>query len=202
MANKKIKTARGEVVAIGEFKVRNSDEFPYEIPRLSYIIVQEAKNIFASTCIDLHIEGDGATLDEAEVNMGKNVYEYLCINFAKNRGDDPAWIFLNELVLIDENTKESWDAFNLFRFDLARKGIKTDLASELIEVFSDIIRAKEKEIKDLRINNKKQKEEIEHLNQENQKFMEVAEKAMQFAALLQAQTMRYLEYNSSWNEKR
>ncbi|MDR1836637.1 MAG: hypothetical protein LBQ89_03160 [Treponema sp.] len=212
MNGEKVMTSRGEVIAIGEFKIRNSKEFHYEIPRLSYIIIHEAENTYASTCIDLHIDGDGTTPDEAEANMGENVFEFLCVNFHNNRGDGPGWSYLKELFAIDKNTKETWDAFNNFKLDLARKGIKTDLASELMERvyvlkeeidrLTNLSTTKEEELKVLRIWINKQKKEIERLNKEKQMIMEAAEKAVQLTAL-QFQTLRYFEmYNSNWFEKR
>jgi len=182
-------TSRGEVVAIGEFKIRNSEEFPYEIPRFSYIIVKEAENTYASTCIDLHIDGDGATPDEAEANMGENVYDFLCVNFAKDRGNGPAWDYLKELYVIDENSKESWDVFSRYKLDLAKEGIKTDVACELMErVFSlkeeidslaKLNTTKEEELKVLRVRDDEQKEEIERLEQENQAILAAAKKKIE-----------------------
>jgi len=212
MNGKKVMTPRGEVIAIGEFKIRKSEEFPYEIPRLSYIIIQEAENTYASTCIDLQIDGDGTTPDEAEKNMGENVHEFLCVNFTKDRGEDLGWNYLKELFAIDENSKELWNAFSDFKLDLAIIGIKTDLASELVERVSvlkkeidkliNLDTTKEKELKVLRTWINKQKKEIERLNQEKQIILEAAEKAVGLTAL-QYQTLRYFEmYNSNWFENR
>jgi hypothetical protein len=183
MKNKKVMTSRGEVVAIGELKIRNSEEFPYEVPRLSYIITREAENMYASTCIDLHVDGDGITPDKADENMRKNVFEFLCVNFDKDRSNGPAWDYLRELSTIDENSKESWDAFNRFKVDLAQNGRKTDWASELMEKISalreeiarltDLNTTKEEELKALRIQGNKQKEEIERLEQEKQMLEEI-----------------------------
>jgi hypothetical protein len=203
MHNEKVMTARGEVVAIGELKVRKSKEFPYEIPRLSYIVVQEAENIYASTCIDLHVDGEGATLDEASENMGKNVYAFLRINFADNRGDGPGWDYLKELSAIDENTQETWNAFNFLKIELSQKGEKTDLAAKLVENVSalrkkvarltNLNQHKEKEIRVLRSANKRQKQEIERFDQEKQKFLEDAEKLLTLAAF--RSKLRYLQYD-------
>ena len=115
METEKVMTSRGEVVDTGEIIVYKSDEFPFEVPRLSFIIIKEDENTYASTCIDLHIDGDGTTPDEAVENMGENVFEFLRVNFANNRGDGPAWDYLKELAEIDENTKETWDAVSRYK---------------------------------------------------------------------------------------
>ena len=205
MKKERVMTPRGEVIAIGEFKIRNSPEFPYEIPRLSYITIQDSENTYASTCIDLHIDGDGTTSGEAEKNMGENVFEFLCVNFAENRSKNPAWNYLKELVTLDENSIVLWNAFNYFKLNMANKGLKTDFASDLMERVStlkgEIARltkldtTKEKEITLLREWLSKQIVEIDRLNQEKQMIQE--------AARLTFQTLGNFEnYNTSWIKKR
>ena len=203
-SKKNVTTSRGEVHAIGEFKIRKSEKFPYEIPRLSYIVTRESKNTYASTCIDLHIDGDGSTPDEAEENMGNNVFEFLCANFAGKRGNRSAWDYLEELFSIDENSKESWDAFNRFKLYLAKKGINTDVASSLIERMSglngEIDRlnkldiTKEKIIKKCIISLYEQKKEIEKLEQEKMVIQEVAKQTTVALQMLR----NYETYNTYW----
>jgi len=165
---------------------------------------------FPDSRIDLHIDGDGTTPDKAEENMGKNVFEFLCVNFANNRGDGPAWDYLTELFQIDDNSKESWDAFSRFKLDLAKEGIKTDLASELMERVSvlkeeidkltNLDTTKEEELKVLRIWMNKQKKEIERLEQEKQMILEMAQKTIPFTTF---QVLRYFEmYNTNWSGRK
>jgi len=211
MENKEIiTTSRGEVVAIGEFKIRNSNEFPYEIPRLSYIIVKEAKNTYASTCIDLHIDGDGTTPEEAEKNMGENVFEFLLVNFSKDRHNNSAWDYLYELFEIDENSKEAWDAFSKFKLFLAKENIKADFASELMERVSilkdeisrlnNLNTTSEGQLRILKMWINSQERKIEKLQQEKQFILNAAGTV---ALLSNVQMMRNFEiYNSSWFERR
>ena len=208
MENEKVMISRGEVVAIGEFKIRNSEEIPYEIPRFSYMIVKEAENTYASTCIDLHIDGDGTTPDEAEANMGENVYDFLRVNFAKGRGNGPAWDYLKELSAIDDNSKELWDVFSRYKLDLAREGINTDFACELMENVSELSKeierltnlyiTKEEELKALRIRGNKQKKEIERLEQENQMYQDFLTRAKD---LIVFQEKRFKMYHYNWSER-
>lgn len=178
ITSEKVMTLRGEAVAIGEFKIRNSEEFPYEVPRLSYIIIHDSKTTYVSTCIDLHIDGDGGTPEEAEANMGKNVFEFLCANFAKNRSKGRAWDFLKELMTINDNSKQLWNAYSYCKIELGRGGLKTDLASDLIDrvtvLKSEIERLtkldtnKQNTIRQLLAWLSKQKKEIDRLNEEKQ----------------------------------
>jgi hypothetical protein len=209
MESGKVMTSRGEVIAIGEFKIRNSEEFPYEVPRFSYIITHEAENTYASTCIDLHIDGDGATPDEAEENMGNNVYEFLCVNFAGDRSKGPAWDYLKELSEIDANSKESWDAFIRVKFDLAKEGIKTDCVAGLMENVSalreeidrltDLNTVKEKELKSLQTQGNKQKKEIERLEQENKILQGILIKAEN---MIMIQNIKTEMYHYNWPIRR
>jgi hypothetical protein len=179
MSTRDVMTSRGKVVAIGELSIIKSEEFSHEIPRLSFVIVSYGKNSFVSTCIDLHIDGDGTSMDEAKENMGNNVYEFLCVNFRKNRDKNLAWDHLKSLVMIDENSKELWDAFTMFKFELARKGIKTDKSTELYEFLSKLKEKintfkhdKYKEISNTQMQKwiSEQNKEIARLHEENMKL--------------------------------
>ena len=190
MENEKILTSRGEVVAIGELKIYKSDEFPYEIPRLSCITIKEDENTYVSTCIDLHIDGDGTSSDDSEGNMGKNVYEFLCVNFANNRGDGLAWDYLKELAEIDENTKEIWDAFSRYKLDLAKEGKQSDYVSEVMECVSALKEEIER-LKDLNTDKEKKIQELEQV-------LEATEEALKSSTI----QMKYFEFYSSILSKR
>jgi hypothetical protein len=196
MDSQKLMISRGEVVAIGEFKFRNSEEFPYEVPRLSYLIVKEAENTYASTCIDLHIDGDGITPDEAEANMGENVFEFLCTNFIGERSAGPAWNYLNELFEIDDNSRELWNVFSKFKIELAKTGKNADAASEFmelnrglneeIEILQKLDLRKEGLLRKAYKRIIKQKEVIDRLNKEKLEF--------QLAANISSHLLKNYEY--------
>ena len=193
MSNEKIMTSRGEVVAIGEFKPRNSKEFPYEIPRLSFIIVQDSIDTYTSTCIDLHIDGDGVSQEEAAMNMGENVFEFLRVNFKGNRANGAAWDYLNELFDIDDNSRELWNTFSRFRISLSKRGKRTDFASELMEhinmlrreiyKLASLHKSKDHDLKEMRSWLNKQKEAIDLLNKDNQRLNEVVARFVVFQTI-------------------
>ena len=205
MHSREITTNRGEVFAIGEFKIRKSKDFPYEIPRLSYIITKEDKDTFASTCIDLHIDGDGKTPEDAEAAMGENVFDFLSANFYKKSNNVSIWEHLEELFEITEISKESWNAFSKFKLKLAKNGINTDMATELLERIYSLTneinqlkehdKNKEKITRGLLRRLLEQSKIINQLGKEKQMLEKVA-------SLTAMQMLRNYEfYNTYWTKK-
>jgi hypothetical protein len=204
--DKKIMTPRGEVASIGEFKFLYSKEFPYEIPRLSYIIIKESEKTYASTCIDLHIDGDGATPKEANKNMGYNVFEFLRANFIERRAKDPSWDFLVELFSIDDNSKVLWDAYNKFKLSLSKRGIVTDAATVLVDYVQrlneEIDRlngldiSKEEALKRMGALIEEQNKVIEQLHKEKKQIQAAGAVAVNLAT----QALNNV-YNTSWPKK-
>jgi len=122
--------SRGVVVGIGELKVFPSNAFPYEIPVLSFLVVQEQENVYSSICMNLHIDGDGASPEEARENMKEHILEFLDENFKGDRAKGPAWDHLNELFQIDDTTRELWNAYRTSEIKYSQHEIKTDIASK------------------------------------------------------------------------
>jgi len=185
MENKKVMTSRGEVVDIGEITVHKSDQFLYEIPRLSYIVIKEDENTYASTCIDLHIDGDGTTPYDAKKNMGENVSDFLSANFTNNRGDGPAWDHLKELAEIDENTKETWDAFSKVKLDLAKQGKKTDVISKVMKHVSELKDEIEK-LKKINTNKERDMKRLEQVLAETEEELKSSTIKLQYLEMYSA----------------
>jgi hypothetical protein len=131
--NQLVTISRGNVVGIGKLKVFPSNTFPYEIPMLSFLVVQEQENVYSSICIHLHIDGDGASPEEARENMKDHILEFLYENFKKNRAKGPAWDHLNELFQIDDTTRELWNAYRTSQIKYSQNGIQTDISAELLD---------------------------------------------------------------------
>lgn len=125
--------SRGEVVGIGKIKVFPSNNLPYEIPMLSFLVVKEQENVYSSICIHLHIDGDGASPEAARENMKDHILDFLHENFTKERANGLAWDHLKDLFLLDDATKELWDAYRTLQVKFAQDGIKTDITSELLD---------------------------------------------------------------------
>jgi hypothetical protein len=107
----KVITSRGEVVGIGKIKVFPSSNLPYEIPMLSFLVVKELENMYSSICIHLRIDGDGASPEEARESMKDRILDFLHENFTPDRALGPAWDYLKSLFLLDDTTRELWDAY-------------------------------------------------------------------------------------------
>jgi hypothetical protein len=128
-----ITTARGEVVGIGKIKVFPSNNLPYEIPMLSFLVVKEGENMYSSICIHLRIDGDGSSPEEARENMKDHILDFLQVNFTEERAQGPAWDHLKELFLLDDTTCELWDAYRTLQVQFSQDGIKTDITAELLD---------------------------------------------------------------------
>jgi len=131
--NRTVKISRGIVVGIGKLKVFPSNTFPYEIPMLSFLVVQEQENVYSSICMHLHIDGDGASPEEARENMKDHILEFLFENFKENRAEGPAWDHLNDLFQIDDTTRELWNAYRTSQIKYSQNGVQTDITSELLD---------------------------------------------------------------------
>ena len=133
MAKYNIVVSRGEVVGIGKIKVFPSNNLPYEIPMLSFLVVKEQENTYASICIHLRIDGDGASPEEARENMKDHIIEFLYANFNGDRAEVQAWNHLRELFLLDATTHELWDAYRTAQIRYSQSGINTDITAELLD---------------------------------------------------------------------
>jgi hypothetical protein len=128
-----ITVSRGEVVGIGKIKIFPSNSRPYEIPMLSFLVVKERENVYTSICIHLRIDGDGASPEEARENMKEHILDFLHGNFTEERAQGPAWDYLKELFLLDDTTRELWDAYRALQVKFSQDGIKTDITAELLD---------------------------------------------------------------------
>jgi hypothetical protein len=125
--------SRGEVVGIGKLKVFPSNNLPYEIPMLSFLVVKERDNVYSSICIHLHIDGDGSSPEEARESMKDHILDFLYENFTKERAQGAAWDYLKELFLLDDTNRELWDAYRTLQVQFSQDGIQTDITAELLD---------------------------------------------------------------------
>jgi hypothetical protein len=100
---------------------------------LSFLVVKEQENVYSSICIHLHIDGDGASPEEARESMGDHILDFLHENFTKERVQGPAWDHLQELFLMDDTMRELWNAYRTLQVKFAQAGIQTDITSELLD---------------------------------------------------------------------
>lgn len=141
-AIKKIES--GKVVGIGKLKIFMTENFPHEIPTLSFVMAKDSDGHFVATCIQLIIEGIGETTDSAMENMRTHVMDFLTTLFTEMSSDD-VWEQLHELF--NENMMQDlWAVYRDFQLNLAEQGISTSTKSALYDRIAEL----EKQIADLK----------------------------------------------------
>jgi len=143
---------KGQVVGIGKLKVPRTQEFNYEIPMLSFIVIKRQDGRYASTCLHLLVDGYGDAVDVAVDDMIDAIKSFLCSNFTNLTVND-AWNNLKDLAHSNEHTSSLWNAYRDFQFDLAAEGRATDSVEALkkrIRQLSKHVEQLEKENADLK----------------------------------------------------
>ncbi|MCL2444036.1 MAG: hypothetical protein FWD13_11320 [Treponema sp.] len=151
--NRSVKVSRGTVVGIGKVKIPRTQEFNYEIQLLSFIDIKESEDSFISTCIHLHIDGYGKSIEEAEEDMVENIYFFLCENFRKLPYEN-AWDNLLDLFKSDEWSNELWDAYHEAQIHLSMAGKTTDNIANLssrLKQLEELIKEWETKVKDIEL---------------------------------------------------
>jgi hypothetical protein len=151
--NRTVRVSRGNVVGIGKVKIPRTQEFNYEIQLLSFLDIQESENSFISTCIHLHIDGYGKSIEEAEEDMVENVYYFLCENFRKLPYEN-AWDNLFDLYKSDEWSNELWNAYHEVQIHLSMNRMPTDNIANLLDRLKELeerIKEWETKVKDMEL---------------------------------------------------
>ncbi|MBR6295231.1 MAG: hypothetical protein IKR40_01990 [Treponema sp.] len=134
----------GKVVGIGKLKIFMTENFPHEIPTLSFVMAKDKEGRFVATCIQLIIEGVGETTEAAMENMRSHVMEYLQTLFSELDSED-VWNQIHELFN-EPMMQELWSVYRDFQLNLAEQGISTSTKSALYDRIAEL----EKQIADLR----------------------------------------------------
>jgi len=125
-----IKISRGTVVGIGKVKIPRTRALDYEIPMLSFLVLNDDQDSFVASCMHVRMDGYGTTEDAAVFDMIDNVNYLLKSNFEKLSVED-AWFNLKDLSHIDERSTELWNAYHDIQLNLASKGVSTDSVENL-----------------------------------------------------------------------
>lgn len=126
-----VRVSRGNVVGIGKVKIPRTQEFDFEIPMLSFLVIEEGNGGFVSSCLHLQIDGYGAADDAAVEDMINNINYFLKVNFSRLSIDD-AWLNLKELCHAEDAVAiELWNAYRDVQINLAAMGIPTDSVESL-----------------------------------------------------------------------
>lgn len=133
----------GKVVGIGKLKVFTTEEFPYEIPTLSFLVSRAEGGMFVATCIQLMLDSEGETPNQACDGLKNIVLHHLNVLFS--RSGNSAWDSLHETVN-DDFSASYWKAYRDFQLNLSEQGISTDTKTALYKRISEL----ERQINDLR----------------------------------------------------
>lgn len=119
----------GKVVGIGKIKVFFTENFPHEIPTLSFIVAKTDDGRFVASCIQLVTDGEGASEEEAINRMEENCRSYLDSIFSDDK--IKPWDELRDLF--SEPMEEYWSAYRSMQVNFAERGISTSIQSALEE---------------------------------------------------------------------
>lgn len=133
----------GKVIGIGKLKVFATDAFPHEIPTLSFLVSRAEGGMFVSTCIQLMLDSEGETPNQACDRLKNLVLHHLNTLFEKCK--ENSWESLHK-SFNDNFSAPYWDAYRDFQLNLAEQGISTDTKTALYKRITEL----EGQINDLR----------------------------------------------------
>jgi hypothetical protein len=156
-----LNTPRGVVVGFGRVKVPRMPtlKFDYEIPLLSFVVIERPEGGHIATCIHMQIDGYGKEADDAISDMGAAIIAYLRENFKNPECADAAWDNLYDLFRSNQRSNILWDKYHAWQIMLAKQGVPSDRYSEL----DKRIRRQQKTIQKLEADNRKKDEVISYL---------------------------------------
>jgi hypothetical protein len=127
----KLESNRGRIIGIGRVKIPKRNDFNYEIPLLSFVVIEKNDGGYVSSCIHLQIDGYGQTDEDAQNDMIDNILYYLDVNFNDENYKDCCWANLLDLFEASESSSALWDKYHAFQVMLAEKGQASDQYSPL-----------------------------------------------------------------------
>jgi len=140
----KLESVRGRVIGIGRVKIPKMTDFNYEIPLLSFVVIEKENGGYVSSCIHLQIDGYGKTDEDAQIDMLDNILYYLDVNFNDEHCKDSCWANILDLFEANESSSALWDRYHAFQIMLAERGHAAD-QWKLMEKIGEL----EKKVKEL-----------------------------------------------------
>ena len=125
--------AVGDAVAIGKINLLPSDEMNHHMPMLHFIVLKSLQGIYSATCIQLRVEGYGATVASSLNDLKENVLNFVRGTFKNAPLPEDAYGSLYSRMEIDPWAAEWWNACRKLQMRLSLRGIKTDFYEELEE---------------------------------------------------------------------
>lgn len=136
----------GKVIGIGKIKVFPSDDFPYVIPTLHFVVAKTEQGEYTASCMQLLQDGAGSNEHEAVARLNLHCKVFLEGMFQHLAPED-AWEQLHELMESD-CAKGYWDAYNNFQLNFAERGI--DLKGGTAKLYQERLRELEEQIEILK----------------------------------------------------
>jgi len=125
----KLETHRGKTIGIGRVKIPKTRDFNYEIPLLSFIVIEKEQGGYISSCIHLQVDGYGKSMEDARLDMLDNILYFLNKNFNSKDYKEHCWKNLLDLFETNEDSGVLWDRYHAFQVMLAERGCTTDQCS-------------------------------------------------------------------------
>ncbi|MBQ3023925.1 MAG: hypothetical protein IJD23_01280 [Spirochaetaceae bacterium] len=136
----------GKVVGIGKLKVFASDDFPYIIPTLSFVVAKTENKEYTASCMQLLLDGAADNEKDAVERLNESCKLFLQ-NLFKYLSHESAWEQLHEL-LNDNASQEYWMAYRNVQLNLAESGI--DLKFEREKFYEERIQELQRQIDKLK----------------------------------------------------
>jgi hypothetical protein len=134
----KLESIRGRVIGIGRVKIPKMHNFNYEVPLLSFVVIETKDGGYISSCIHLQIDGYGKDDESAQIDMIDNILYYLDANFNNEDYKDNCWANMLDLFEANERSSNLWDKYHAFQIMLAERGQAADQYSPL-QLLKDLL---------------------------------------------------------------
>lgn len=113
----------GKVVGIGKLKVFATEDFPFVIPTLSFLVAKSEDKVFTATCMQLVLDVSASDENVAVRCLAEGCCNFLKSLFRDSENKDNAWLQLHELFN-SEDVKDFKTAYADAQLNLSEKGIE------------------------------------------------------------------------------
>lgn len=129
----------GTVVGIGKLKVFTTEEFPFVIPTLSFLVAKSGDGTFTATCMQLALDVSASDERIAVKFLAEGCSGFLKTLFRDSQNREAAWSQLHELFK-SSDVQDFKDAYVDAQLNLSEKGV------EIKSKYEEYLEARLKEI--------------------------------------------------------